>query len=109
MQVDHQGRGAGVGHPFGRHVARQALEETRDAGDFLLGAIEILEVAEMRAPGMRTSNTIRPTASSTFSNLRATLRSSSVTRRSVSLIGESGGVFDVLTNASSLTQLENTD
>ena len=38
------------GDPFGRHVARQALEEAGDAGDLLLGAIEILQIVEMRPP-----------------------------------------------------------
>ena len=51
VQVDHQGRGVRIGDPFGRHVARQALEEPGDAGDFLLGAIEILQIVEMRSPG----------------------------------------------------------
>jgi hypothetical protein len=51
------------------------------------------------------SKTSRPTASSTVSSLRVTLRNSLVTRRRVSPIGENGGPPGWLIDASSLTRL----
>ena len=89
MESDRQARPFRIGQPIGGDVARQLLQESGDADDFLSGAIDILQVMEMRRARrcrIRTPAGRRRVAPSPA--FAATLRSSSVTRQSVVAMGD---------------------